>query len=152
MNRALIVLVLAHATASLVHFAHNATYLADYPNMPAWLSPFGIYGTWLAEAAIGALGVQFWLSSRRGGLVLIAIYAGLGLGGLDHYTLAPMSAHTLAMNATIWVETATAFVLLAFVAIVCRAPRWRIHEKTRYHCHCARVAHTRVRVGRQRAR
>jgi hypothetical protein len=125
-NRALIVLVLAHATASLVHFAHNAAYLADYPNMPAWFSPLGIYGAWLAEAAIGALGVRFWLSGRRGGAVLIAIYAGLGLGGLDHYTLAPMSAHTVAMNATIWVETATALVLLAFVAIVCRAPRWRI--------------------------
>jgi hypothetical protein len=45
--------------------------------------------------------------------VLIAIYAVLALGGLDHYTLAPMSAHTLAMNATIWLETATGIALLA---------------------------------------
>ena len=115
-NRALLSLVLVHTAASLVHFVHNAAYLADYPNMPVWLSPAGIYGVWLAEAAVGALGVVLMLRGRRAGLVLIAIYAVLGLAGLDHYTLAPMSAHTLAMNATIWLETATAIVLLGCVA------------------------------------
>ena len=51
-NRSLLALVLVHAVASLVHFAHNATFLADYPNMPAWLSPAGVYAVWLAQAAI----------------------------------------------------------------------------------------------------
>jgi hypothetical protein len=118
MNRALLSLGLVHAAASLVHFAHNAAYLADYPNMSAWISPAGIYGVWLAEAAIGALGTLFMLRGRSLGLVLIALYAGLGLGGLDHYTLAPISAHTLAMNATIWLETATAIVLLGCIGVV----------------------------------
>jgi hypothetical protein len=117
-NRALLTLVLVHAAASFVHFAHNATYLADYPNMPTWLSPMSIYGVWLAEAAVGACGVMLLLRGRGAGLVLIAIYALLGLGGLDHYTLAPISAHTLAMNATIWLETATGIALLALVAWV----------------------------------
>ena len=114
-NRALVTLVLLHAAVSLLHFVHNAAYLADYPNMPAWISPVGIYGAWLAEAAIGGLGVLLLLRGMRSGLVLIALYAVLGLGGLDHYTLAPMSAHTLAMNATIWLETATGIALLVFV-------------------------------------
>jgi hypothetical protein len=122
-NRALLSLVLVHTAASLVHFAHNAAYLADYPNMPAWQSPAGIYGVWFAEAAIGALGVLLMLRGRKAGLVLIAIYAVLGLGGLDHYTLAPVSAHTLAMNATIWLETSTAVALLACVAYTFIAPR-----------------------------
>lgn len=117
-HRSLIALVLLHAAASLLHFVHNATFVRDYPNMPAWISPAGIYGAWLAEAALGALGVLLLLRGRRGGLVLIAIYAVLGLGGLDHYTLAPMSAHTLAMNATIWLETATALALLGCIAIL----------------------------------
>ena len=115
-NRALLSLVLVHTAASLVHFVHNAAYLADYPNMPTWISPAGIYGVWLAEAAIGAAGVLLMLRGRRAGLVLIAIYAVLGLAGLDHYTLAPVSAHTLAMNATIWLETATGLALLGCVA------------------------------------
>jgi hypothetical protein len=116
-NRALLSLVLVHAAASLVHFVHNAAYLAEYPNMPAWISPAGIYGVWLAEAAIGVAGVLLLLRGRRAGLAFIALYAVLGLGGLDHYTLAPVSAHTLGMNATILMETTTAIALLVVVVI-----------------------------------
>lgn len=116
-NRFLLALVLVHVAATLVHFAHNATFLADYPNMPGWISPAGIYGVWLAEAAIGAAGVILLLRGRTIGLALIAIYAMLGFAGLDHYALAPMSAHTLAMNATIWLETATGALLLACVSL-----------------------------------
>lgn len=114
-NGTLIALVLAHAAASLLHFVHNAAFLGDYPNMPAWISPAGIYGAWLAEAAIGALGVLLCWRGRSAGLVLIAVYALLGLGGLDHYMLAPVSAHTVAMNATIWLETWTALALLGWI-------------------------------------
>jgi hypothetical protein len=113
-NRSLLALVLVHAGASLVHFAHNATFLADYPNMPAWLSPAGVYAVWLAQAAIGATGVLLFLRGRSIGLALIALYAVLGFAGLDHYVLAPISAHTAAMNATIWLETATGMLLLVF--------------------------------------
>ena len=120
-NRSLFALVLIHAAASLVHFAHNATFLDDYPNMPTWLTPAGVYAVWLAQAAIAAVGVWWLLRGRAIGLALIAIYAVLGFAGLDHYVLAPMSAHTVAMNATIWLEFATGLLLLAFVA-------WRIRS------------------------
>lgn len=122
-NRALLALVLVHAAASFLHFAHNATYLADYPNMPTWISPMGVYAVWLAEAAVGACGAMLLLRGRRAGLVLIAIYALLGFAGLDHYMLAPISAHTLAMNVTIWLETATGLALLALVAWVSFMPQ-----------------------------
>jgi hypothetical protein len=115
-NRSLLALVLVHALASLVHFVHNATFLADYPNMPTWITPAGVYAVWLGEAAIGAAGVILFLRGRTMiGRALIAVYAVLGFGGLDHYTLASISAHTLAMNATIWLETSTAILLLVFV-------------------------------------
>jgi hypothetical protein len=90
-NRTLLALVLVHAAASLVHFVHNATFLADYPNMPIWITPGGIYAVWLAEAAVGAAGVWLYLRGRMIGLALIAIYAVLGFAGLDHYMLAPIS-------------------------------------------------------------
>jgi hypothetical protein len=54
--------------------------------------------------------------SRIAGLIVIAAYALFGLGGLDHYTVAPVSAHTFTMNATILLEAATAVVLLVYVA------------------------------------
>jgi len=63
-NRTLLALVLVHAAASLVHFVHNATFLADYPNMPIWITPGGIYAVWLAEAAVGAAGVWLYLRGR----------------------------------------------------------------------------------------
>ena len=118
-NRSLLALVIVHAAASLVHFVHNATFLADYPNMPGWISPAVVYGVWLAQAAVGAAGVLLFLRGRTIGLALIALYAVFGFGGLDHYTLAPIAAHTPAMNATIWLESATGAILLVFVA-------WRI--------------------------
>ena len=121
-NRSLIVLVVVHALASLVHFVHNATFLADYPNMPEWITPGGVYAVWLAEAAIGGAGLILFLRGRRTiGLAMIASYAVFGFAGLDHYTLAAISAHTLAMNATIWLETATGLILLVFAVTAMRA-------------------------------
>jgi hypothetical protein len=122
-HRSVLALVLVHAAASLVHFAHNATFLADYPNMPAWLSPAGVYAVWLAQAAVGAAGVLLFLRGRSIGLALVAVYAVLGFAGLDHYVLAPMSTHTVAMNATIWLEFATGMLLLVFVAWQMRSLR-----------------------------
>ncbi|HET9447345.1 MAG TPA: hypothetical protein VFO35_13850, partial [Steroidobacteraceae bacterium] len=70
-NRSLLVLVLVHAAASLVHFAHNATFLEDYPNMPTWLTPAGVYAAWLGQAAIAAVGVLLLLRDRLIGLAPI---------------------------------------------------------------------------------
>src|ERR1700721_568528 len=103
-TRSLLVLMLIYASASLTHFIHNALHIRAYPNLPSWITPFGVYGSWCAIATIGALG--FWLYrrvSRRAGLLIIGLYALLGFGGLDHYVIAPVSAHTVAMNAPfIW--------------------------------------------------
>jgi hypothetical protein len=110
----LVALLALYCATSLAHFVHNAHFLADYPNMPAWLSPLQVMGAWLAVTAVGVLG---WVVTRTGwplpGLLLIAAYAGLGFDGLAHYTLAPMAAHSPAMNLTIWSEVVAAALLLA---------------------------------------
>src|SRR5882757_5502734 len=113
----LLPLMLVYGAASLLHFMHNAVYLRDYPNLPAWLTSAGVVGAWLVVAAVGALGyLLYWRTSRVAGLITITAYAAFGFGGLDHYAVAPVSAHTLAMNLTILLEAVTAAVLLAFVA------------------------------------
>jgi hypothetical protein len=79
--------------------------------------PAGIVGAWVAQTAIGLLG--YCLScfrSRRAGAITIAVYAALGFGGLAHSVLAPVAAHSLAMNLTIAMETAAAAVLLGVLA------------------------------------
>ncbi len=116
-ERCLPILLLVYGASSLLHFAHNAEFLADYPNLPASLSRMNVYGAWLGITAIGALG---WLLVRLGyrlaGLTVIAVYATFGFDGLGHYTLAPVAAHTSMMNATIWLEVFAAGLLLVATA------------------------------------
>ena len=104
-------------SSSLAHHVHNAVFVHAYPNMPGWLTAGHVLGAW---GAVTAVGVGGYLLLRRGlrlpGLATLALYAVLGLYGLAHYGVAPMSAHTLAMHLTIWAEVLTALLLLAVAA------------------------------------
>lgn len=116
------VFILAYAAASLLHHVHNAEFLADYPNMPRWLTPALVYTAWLATTALGVVGYVFL---RKGheltGLGLVALYGALGLYGLAHYALAPAAAHGFFSNLSIWLEAATGFMLLgATVTLMAR--------------------------------
>jgi hypothetical protein len=115
-RRALLVLLLIYGVASLVHFSHNAEFIAEYPNLPASWSRADVYFAWLTVTAVGIAG---WLLASRGfvvaGLVVLAAYAGFGLDSLGHYLLAPASAHTFAMNSTILMEVTAAGLVLVEV-------------------------------------
>jgi hypothetical protein len=120
----LLVFVLLYGAASFFHHAHNAHYLRDYPNLPPWLSAAGVYGAWVGTTALGVLGYLLLRhGSERSGVFTLAIYAGLGFYGLAHYWIAPMWAHTLAMNLTIWLEVTTAAMLLIALAVLATRPR-----------------------------
>jgi len=115
-GRALPWLLLLYCGASLLHFAHNAEYIADYPYLPVCISRASIYGTWCAIFLIGLAG---YLLLHRGrtmiGLILLTIYTALGLDGLLHYGRAPISSHSVGMNLTIWIEVLTAALALSAV-------------------------------------
>jgi hypothetical protein len=120
---ALLPLMLIYGAASLLHFLHNVIYLNDYPNLPLWLTAPRVVGAWLVIAAVGTAGYLVYSRiSRIAGLLLIAVYALFGFGGLDHYAVAAISAHTVAMNLTILLEAASALALLAYV-VRCVLPR-----------------------------
>jgi len=118
-SKALLILCLAYGAASLIHFFHNAEFLAQYPNMPAWLSRAGVYAAWLGLTAVGVAG---YLLFHRGyqlmGLLVIAVYAALGLDSLSHYLVAPFGAHTGMMHFTIWLDVAAAALLLTVAAFL----------------------------------
>ena len=99
--RHLLALMALYCAASLAHFVHNARFLADYPNMPAWLTPLQVMGAWLVVTAPGVLGLLL-LRMRwpLAGLLLIGVCACLGFDGLAHYTLAPMGPPRLALTLT----------------------------------------------------
>jgi hypothetical protein len=115
-DRTLLTFMIGYGVASLVHFVHNALYIGAYPNLPMWITPLVVCASWLVVAGTGSIG--YWLyrsGSRAIGLMLIGVYALLGFGGLDHYAVAPVSAHSMAMNATILGEAIAASVLLVVV-------------------------------------
>jgi hypothetical protein len=124
-DRLLLTLIIAYGAASFVHFVHNAVYIDAYPNLPGWITPTVVYVSWVAIAGTGAFG--YWLyrrGSRAFGLTAIGVYALLGFGGLDHYAVAPISAHSMAMNATILGEVSAASVLLVvsvWAGVSCRS-------------------------------
>ena len=112
-------LLVLYAAASLLHFAHNAEYLALYPNLPVSWSRADVYLAWCAVTMAGLLGYVFFRAGyRRAGLTVLAIYGALGFGGLLHYTRAPIAHHTATMNLTIWIEVAAAGLLLINLAVL----------------------------------
>jgi uncharacterized membrane protein len=109
-------LVLLYLAASLLHFAHNAEYLSDYPNLPLSLTRGDIYLAWFGLAALGIAGyVLYRIGWQLSGLCLLGTYAVFGFDGLLHYTRAPVEAHSAAMNFTIWFEVVIAALLLCAV-------------------------------------
>jgi hypothetical protein len=116
-NRLLFLLLGVYAAASLIHFIHNAEFLGDYPGLPASWSRGGIYFAWLAMTAVGGVGASLLGKAHElMGLLLLAIYAALGLDSLGHYVVAPLSAHTAMMNVTILLEVGAAGLVLLEVA------------------------------------
>lgn len=115
-DRPLLALLLAFTVASLIHFAHNATYLDEYPNMPKWLTAAGVWWAWVLQVCVGVIGYAVLrVRSQLAGLAILAIYAAFGFGGLDHYVVAPVSAHSIAMNATIALEALAGLALLIYI-------------------------------------
>ena len=122
-------LLAVYFVASLAQFAHNAEFIAFYPNMPAWITRETVYLAWLAVCSLGVAGL---IMCRLGwpaiGALLLAAYGAMGLDGLLHYTLALCSEHTLAPNLTIWFEVIAGSLLAAagarlMVKMACNARR-----------------------------
>ena len=112
-------LLAAYFVASLMHFAHNAEFIAIYPSMPAWIDRETVYLAWLTVSSLAVAGLFVTrLGLRALGLVLVGAYGACGLDGLGHYTLALCSEHTLATNLTIWFEVAAGLMLAVSSALL----------------------------------
>jgi len=98
---------------SLGHFSHNAEFICEYPNLPAWLTRAQVYAVWAAITSVGVIGL---LLMRRKfmatGLLLLVVYAAMGFDGLGHYAVAPVELHPLMANVTILTEVVAAALLL----------------------------------------
>ncbi|MES2283368.1 MAG: hypothetical protein V4542_18280 [Pseudomonadota bacterium] len=113
------ILLVVFFAANLVHFTHNAEYIAYYPGMPFSFTREKIYLAWVAGAGVGLLGLLAYRARLKIlGLALLAAYGAVGIDGLAHYTLALCSEHTLATNLTIWFEVLAGLSLLLSSAVL----------------------------------
>ncbi len=102
-----------YSLASIIHFVHNAEFIAIYPNMPVWITRETVYLAWLGIGCLGLAGLLMWRFKLFAlGMLCFGAYGALGIDGLAHYTLALCGEHTFATNLTIWFEVITGFVLL----------------------------------------
>ncbi|AYQ29264.1 MULTISPECIES: hypothetical protein [unclassified Polaromonas] len=114
--RILLALTAAYFLTSLGHFSHNAEFICEYPNLPAWLTRAQVYAVWAAITSVGVVGLLLMRKKYMAtGLLLMAVYAAMGFDGLGHYALAPIEFHPWIANATILSEVAAAALLLPVV-------------------------------------
>ena len=109
-----LLVAVACGSASLTHFAHNAEFCGDYPNLPAWITRGSVWLAWAGITLVGCAGVWLFRAGwRKTGLGVLAVYGALGCFGLGHYSLAPMARHTAMMNFAIWFEVVAGLALFA---------------------------------------
>ena len=116
----LLALLILHMGASLWHHIHNGQFLDEYPNLPHGVPMAATFAliAWGVTTAVGLAGYYWVCNGRRLlGFGALGVYAGYGCLALTHYTLAPMSAHTPVMNATILGEALTGLLLLVTVIV-----------------------------------
>jgi len=111
--KVLLALMVAYFLTSLGHFSHNAEFICEYPNLPAWLTRTQVYAVWAAITSVGVTGLLLMRKKFMAtGLLLIAVYAAMGFDGLGHYALAPIELHPWLANVTILSEVVAAALLL----------------------------------------
>ncbi|MEO8391044.1 hypothetical protein [Polaromonas sp.] len=111
--KVLLALTGAYFLTSLGHFSHNAEFICEYPNLPAWLTRAQVYAVWAGITSVGVTGLVLMRKKFMAtGLFLMAVYAAMGFDGLGHYAFAPIELHPLIANITILSEVAAAALLL----------------------------------------
>jgi hypothetical protein len=116
----LLALLILHMAASLWHHIHNGQFIDEYPGMPKGVPATLAFAVtaWTATSAVGLAGYYWVCNGRRLlGFGAMGLYAAYGLLAFTHYTLAPMSAHSFVMNATILGEALTGLLLLVTVIV-----------------------------------
>ena len=111
--RPLLIFALLYLAASFIHFAHNAEFLAEYPKLPDWLTRANVYLAWAATLLPGFIAFFAWARGHKmWAYGLLAVWGALSYLGLDHYYVAPLSAHTHIANLTILFEVLAGTLLL----------------------------------------
>lgn len=108
-------LLIVNVVASILHYADNIAFFAEYPE-PPWINPGIIDAFWFVMTPLAPAG---YLALRRGarqfGAFLLHAYAACSLLALGHYRYASICSVSPRINLLILLEAAAAAVLVVYV-------------------------------------
>lgn len=110
-------LLIANLAASILHYADNLLFFDAYPE-PPWIGRGMIDAFWFLMTPLAWSGYRMTRrGARRGGTLLLLIYAACGLLSLGHYRYAPMGSVAPRIHAFILLEAALAAILIAYLLL-----------------------------------
>ena len=109
-------LLFANVAASILHYADNVLFFAQYPE-PWWIDTHFIDAFWFAMTPLAWLGYRLVQRGRmHGGAAVLYLYAAAGLLVLGHYRYAPWCGIAARIHVLILLEAFAALVLAAWLA------------------------------------
>ena len=108
------ILVIASMVSTAIHFVDNYLYFEHYPQ-PEWITPPGIYRSWILWTAFGIAGYWLYKTQRFWPSYLcLAIYSTCGISSLAHYLYGAMHEFSAKMHFFILTDALTGLAILAF--------------------------------------
>lgn len=110
----LLILLVINFVSTSLHYTDNFLDFDKYPS-PAWITPDGVYISWIALTLFGILGYflynknAFWAA-----YFCFGIYSLTGISSLGHYFFPATEALSLKINAFIWLDAIAGISLLSF--------------------------------------
>ena len=113
-ERLLKILLITSICSTLIHFTDNYLYFEHYPQ-PAWITPTGVYRSWIIWTIFGIAGYVFYQRERfLLSYVCLTIYSFCGISSLGHYLYGGMSEFSPKMHILILTDGMTGLAILGF--------------------------------------
>lgn len=110
----LLILLVMNFVSTSLHYTDNFLDFDKYPS-PAWITPKGVYISWIALTLFGMTGyflyskTAFWAA-----YICLSIYSLTGISSLGHYFFPATEALSVKMNVFIWLDAIAGISLLSF--------------------------------------
>lgn len=110
-------ILLATVLGSILHYADNLLFFAEYPE-PPWINRSMIDAFWFLMTPLAWLGYRLIrVGSRNAGVLVLMGYVGCNLLVLGHYRFAPMCSIAPRINVFIWLEAGLAACLQVYLIL-----------------------------------
>ncbi len=110
----LLILLVMNFVSTTLLYTNNFLDFDKYPS-PAWITPNGVYMSWIALTSIGTTGYFLYIKNILWlAYFCLGIYSLTGISSLGHYFFPATKALSVKMNALTWLDASANISLLSF--------------------------------------